>query len=40
MDEMKLTRRMHLDRTAQRVAMFMFAIVVILVVVAVVQRIG
>jgi hypothetical protein len=39
-DELKFQRRMYLDRTGWWVALCMFAIVVILAVYAVVQRIG
>jgi hypothetical protein len=39
-DELKVSRRMYIDRTSQRVAICMFAIIVILALYAVVQRLG
>ena len=40
MSELKVSRRFYPDRTAKRVAVCMFAIVVILAAYAVAQRIG
>jgi hypothetical protein len=40
MRELKVSRRFYPDRTARRVAVCMFAIVVILALYAVVQRLG
>jgi hypothetical protein len=39
-DKLKVTRRIYIDRTSQRVALCMFTIVVILALYAVAQRLG